>query len=130
MAKKTAKKRIRCDQCQMLSINGVPCHETGCPNSGARYDFETDAWVKQRVCFECGCTVDADSPCCSADVESDSLQSSDEYDAVCWNCQSKRVFYHSEVVGEGSAHYRCEDCGATGELTDFYPAPTGGKRNA
>ena len=22
-----------CSQCQILTINGVPCHETGCPNS-------------------------------------------------------------------------------------------------
>lgn len=23
---------VRCSQCQALVINGVPCHETGCPN--------------------------------------------------------------------------------------------------
>ena len=23
----------RCDSCDSLSINGVPCHETGCPES-------------------------------------------------------------------------------------------------
>ena len=22
-----------CDQCEVLSINGLACHETGCPNS-------------------------------------------------------------------------------------------------
>jgi hypothetical protein len=26
--------RLKCNQCQLLSINGVACHETGCPNSG------------------------------------------------------------------------------------------------
>ena len=24
---------MRCDQCEMVSINGVACHETGCPKS-------------------------------------------------------------------------------------------------
>ena len=41
-----------CDQCQVVTINGVPCHETGCPNSwcdpvtGEAYPIP---------CFECGC---------------------------------------------------------------------------
>jgi hypothetical protein len=61
--------RMHCDECEMLSINGVPCHETGCPNSGARWDAETGDWIKQRTCRECGCTVDADDPCCSAEQE-------------------------------------------------------------
>jgi hypothetical protein len=35
-----------CDSCQMLGINGMACHETGCP----------DAWRDCAVdCFECGC---------------------------------------------------------------------------
>ena len=58
---------MHCDQCEMLSINGVACHETGCPNSrDPRYDAENETWIKTRECFECGCTVDADDPCCSA----------------------------------------------------------------
>lgn len=60
---------MRCDQCEMLSINGVPCHETGCPNMNARWDGEE--WIRQRECFTCGCTVDADLPgypsCCALD---------------------------------------------------------------
>jgi hypothetical protein len=58
---------IRCDQCEMLSINGIACHETGCPNMGARWDKESDTWIKQRKCFDCGCTVDADDTCCSGE---------------------------------------------------------------
>jgi hypothetical protein len=23
---------VRCSQCQAATINGIPCHETGCPN--------------------------------------------------------------------------------------------------
>jgi len=53
----------------MLGINGVPCHETGCPNMGARWDAESGEWIKQRKCFECGCTVNADDPCCSEPME-------------------------------------------------------------
>ncbi len=38
-------KRITCDQCQLLRINGVVCHETGCPN----------AWKdSKRECKWCG----------------------------------------------------------------------------
>lgn len=65
------RERLSCDQCEMLAINGVPCHERGCPNMGARWDSERGEWVKQRECRECGMTVDADDPCCSAPMEDD-----------------------------------------------------------
>lgn len=52
---------MKCDQCEMVSINGVPCHETGCPNTRARYDEDTGAWVQQAECPECGCLIDCDS---------------------------------------------------------------------
>jgi hypothetical protein len=61
-------KRIRCDQCEACMINGVFCHETGCPNTHSRFDAESGEWVRQRKCFECGCTIDADDPCCNAEV--------------------------------------------------------------
>jgi hypothetical protein len=67
---KTKRARIHCDQCEMLSINGAACHETGCPNSGSRWDSES-GWIALRKCFDCGCTVDADDACCSA-IEEDS----------------------------------------------------------
>ncbi len=36
---------MRCDSCQLVRINGVVCHETGCPQ----------AWrTKVRECRECG----------------------------------------------------------------------------
>jgi hypothetical protein len=53
---------MHCDQCEALMINGVFCHERGCPNSGSRWDGDT--WVSQRDCFVCGYTVDADAECC------------------------------------------------------------------
>lgn len=52
---------MRCNQCEALMINGIFCHETGCPNSHSRYDVDTGEWVKQTECRECGCTVDCDS---------------------------------------------------------------------
>jgi len=55
---------MTCDQCEMLSINGVACHEHGCPNIDKRYDALEDRWILQRDCFHCGCTVDYDDPCC------------------------------------------------------------------
>ena len=36
-----------------------PQATTGCPNMGARWDAESGEWIKQRKCFECGCTVNA-----------------------------------------------------------------------
>ena len=59
--------RVKCDRCQMLSINGIACHETGCPNMGARWDSESGEWIKQRKCFTCGYTVDADDECCNGE---------------------------------------------------------------
>ena len=40
----TREYRIRCSQCDALVINGVPCHETGCPNTPQpdREDSEED----------------------------------------------------------------------------------------
>jgi nitrogenase subunit NifH len=32
---KTTERRT-CDQCQLVRINGVVCHETGCPNAPVR----------------------------------------------------------------------------------------------
>jgi hypothetical protein len=46
---------IRCDQCQAAMINGVFCHETGCPNS--RKTFVDGDWVHYVECFYCGCDV-------------------------------------------------------------------------
>ena len=34
-----------CDSCKALMINGVHCHETGCPDSWKDY---------QNECYECG----------------------------------------------------------------------------
>jgi hypothetical protein len=41
--------RIKCIQCQMLSINGIACHETGCPNSNKVWSIEENDWIEQEV---------------------------------------------------------------------------------
>lgn len=64
---------MRCDSCEMLMINGVPCHERGCPRGGDRYDSDTQTWVAQYVCRECGCTVDRTDDCCNGEPDLEDL---------------------------------------------------------
>ncbi len=41
-----------CNSCEALMINGIYCHETGCP----------DAWRDSKAkCFECGCSFKPES---------------------------------------------------------------------
>ena len=68
-AKASKTLRIRCNQCEIARINGVICHETGCQNTNARYDADSGEWIKQRKCFDCGCTVDADESCCGGNED-------------------------------------------------------------
>ena len=58
-----AKVKVSCDQCEMLSINGVACHEHGCPNSRKTWDVESQSWVKYVTCFECGYKVRQGETC-------------------------------------------------------------------
>ena len=37
---------MNCDACQMLSINGMACHEAGCPNSGKTWMPERGEWAR------------------------------------------------------------------------------------
>jgi hypothetical protein len=71
---------MRCNQCEALMIQGVFCHETGCPNTHSRYDAEDDRWIKQRECFECGCMVDEDESCCGK--EEDYLDIQEDTDSL------------------------------------------------
>lgn len=42
---KFGEKSISCDSCQLVFINGMMCHELGCP----------EAWKDETVeCFQCG----------------------------------------------------------------------------
>lgn len=58
--------KVHCNSCQSVCINGIPCHETGCP----------DAWRDKAIpCFECGLDFYPEEryqkvcPDCLADIE-------------------------------------------------------------
>jgi hypothetical protein len=60
---------IKCNQCEAAMINGVFCHELGCPNS--RKTWVDGEWTKFVECFNCGCDVIAGETCdCQEDMES------------------------------------------------------------
>jgi len=64
--------RVRCDQCVIVHINGVKCHESGCPVAWRDYAHE---------CGECGTDFRPDSKyqsvCdgCVYDLATDELDS-------------------------------------------------------
>ncbi len=62
-------KRFRCDQCEASMINGVFCHERGCPNQGKVY--EDGEWVKYHECIYCGCDVRLGDNCDCQDLDDD-----------------------------------------------------------
>jgi hypothetical protein len=60
---------MNCNQCEMLSINGIPCHETGCPNSKKTWAEERQEWVLFLPCSACGCPVEVGEYCGCEDSE-------------------------------------------------------------
>lgn len=52
-----------CDQCQVISINGLPCHESGCVNSHKTYNHTERRWVEYIACSECGYDVESGNTC-------------------------------------------------------------------
>jgi hypothetical protein len=52
---------MNCNQCEFLFVNGLGCHETGCP----------DAWKsRSKSCFECGCNFSPET----------------RFESVCFDC--------------------------------------------
>lgn len=43
-----------CDQCEALIINGVFCHEQGCPNQNKQWHEEDEVWLSVITCDICG----------------------------------------------------------------------------
>jgi hypothetical protein len=64
---------VKCDQCEMVSINGVACHEIGCPNSKKTWNESAQTWLKVRECFNCGFEVYGDEPCSCQDFDSEEI---------------------------------------------------------
>lgn len=45
---------VGCSQCDALAINGVPCHETGCPNATHKCaGCNAEIPGRARYCEEC-----------------------------------------------------------------------------
>ena len=47
----SSKQKVSCDQCQLMTIQGTPCHETGCPKS---YINPRTGQPYPIPCFQCG----------------------------------------------------------------------------
>ena len=61
---------MTCDRCAALMINGVFCHELGCPRRNSLYTG--GRWVKFVKCFNCGCDVEENTCCdCQEDYSLD-----------------------------------------------------------
>lgn len=59
--------RIKCDQCNPAMLQGIFCHESGCPNMHKKYNPESESWDNVYKCRECESEhVDSDSAgqCC------------------------------------------------------------------
>lgn len=54
---------MKCNQCELSRIQGVVCHETGCPNSGKTWDEDRESWIKYVDCFTCGYPVEVGEAC-------------------------------------------------------------------
>ena len=60
--------KINCNQCLPAMINGVFCHELGCPNSKKTW-VSDEGWVLFLKCFECGFDVREGEVCgCQEEV--------------------------------------------------------------
>ena len=53
-----------CDQCEAAMVNGVFCHETGCPNTHKRYNKANDVWETMIKCPICGYDYPEGTECC------------------------------------------------------------------
>ncbi len=54
---------IRCDNCNMMMIQGVPCHEQSCPNAGKKWDVIRECWNWWVDCSECGSEIKEGESC-------------------------------------------------------------------
>ena len=66
---------MKCNQCEMVSINGRACHESGCPNRNKVWDADTEEWHTLFECRECGAHYTdrfVAAECCGPQQESQS----------------------------------------------------------
>lgn len=57
---------MKCEQCELLRINGIVCHESGCPNKNAR-------WIPQAECWYCGFDYDIETGCDCQEMETKTM---------------------------------------------------------
>ena len=62
---------MRCNQCEAAMINGLFCHETGCPNSRKTWVEERGEWIKFVECRECGADVEVGTVCDCQTLDAD-----------------------------------------------------------
>ena len=60
----------KCNQCDSAVINGVYCHEIGCPNSKKTWVPDEQAWVLFLECPICGSDVREGEFCDCNEVQS------------------------------------------------------------
>lgn len=61
---------MKCNQCDSATINGVFCHESGCPNIGKRWNEEDQEFQEVYTCAECGSEyseIESLESCCQFD---------------------------------------------------------------
>lgn len=80
---------MKCDQCEMLSINGVACHETGCPNADKRKFFTSKSGQRYAM-FQL------------SEIE----ESREEYTGFCIRCGMEKG-----GVEPDARKYECDECG-------------------
>ena len=100
-----------CEQCEVLTINGVACHETGCADRWL-HPFTGKPYL--RECRECGCDF---TPECEGQVLCDDRCAAmyagledpydDEPDWTSRDCPVCRLTL-SGTIGEDG---RCDGCG-------------------
>ena len=66
---KARKIKVTCDQCSSMVINGLFCHEHGCPNEYK--SWEGEEWVKYYKCAECGFSIKEGDLCSCNDEDQD-----------------------------------------------------------
>lgn len=70
-----------CSQCQVMVINGIPCHETGCPNQTHEcQECMTQIKKGRRICDEC------ENP---EPLEEEPIEEDDGLWPVCPKCKSR-----------------------------------------
>ena len=57
---------VKCDQCNLIMINGIVCHESSCPNMNKEYI--NGEWIEFYDCSICGYPI-KEGEICSCNEE-------------------------------------------------------------